>query len=143
MRKRVVITVLGLVIVAGTAVVLLRPWESRVAYHQRGLFEAGRVRWFDRWHDMWNSKRGNPPAWVQRTDRHEKALIDLGYYERRTFVLTNAPPAIAMKSIGTAAGKLIIGPWRIQQSSTTSLTIAGAREDMGVWEHIVREADVR
>ncbi|MCI0745364.1 MAG: hypothetical protein L0Y58_08170 [Verrucomicrobia subdivision 3 bacterium] len=131
-----------LVITACIAVIGLRPWESRVEHHKRALFSAGQTRWFDRVQDVWNSKRGRPPAWVQRTERHETALIELGYFERRTFELTNVTPAIAMQSIGTAAGKMITGPWRIRQASATSLVVAGAREDMALWEHLIRTADV-
>jgi hypothetical protein len=141
-RKRVLIATGLLVVAAFIAAIVLEPWESRVEHHKSALFSAGNPRWFDRVQDAWNRKRGKPPAWVQRTERHEDALIELGYFERRTFVLTNVTPGVAMKSIGTSASKMITGPWRIRHGSTMSVVVSGAREDMAVWEHIIRTADV-
>ena len=129
-----------LLIAGAIAIFILRPWESQVERHKRALLAASDPRWLDRFRDTWNSSRGRPPAWVQRMERHETALIQLGHFERREFFITNIAPADAVQVVGRTASKVLGGgPWRIQ-AGASNLVVTAARADMPLWEELIRKA---
>jgi hypothetical protein len=157
-RRRSAI-ILEAVVIAGGFAALFYPWnESRTEYHIRKYLDAEKEahgqtftqrvgamwrNWIgdssQRWMDM--SNPNNPYA---RMDRHEQALIHLGYLEKREFYLTNiAGRRVAYELQVVASKGLDDQMWRAYsfEPETNKIEVRARRVDMRKWEEMVRKVD--
>jgi hypothetical protein len=139
-RKWIVIAV----VVLGIALVfVLKPKRDPIEYHKRAFLTAHDEGWVER---TWNRLRGGEPRYYARLDKHEKALLKLGYLERREFVVTNISSGNPMEVIGWAASTNIGGIYRITKTADPKskvIIITGLREDMPKWEKLIGELQSR
>jgi hypothetical protein len=155
MRKRVVIAVVLLVIGGGIALLLLlQPPESPVEYHVREYQQAqrkiyGKRTFYETIRDetrMYFGHDTDAGSLAMRMERHEKALLDMGYLEKREFRLTNAPVlTLAVRDLSDLARKELPLDrlWTIGKApqGTNVLMIRAERHDMRKWEEMVRKVD--
>jgi hypothetical protein len=134
-RKRIFIAVVGLAIVGGLYV-LLRPRDT-IEYHKRMFLSAGDESVPTR---LWSQFRGEGSATERRRKKHETALVRLGYFERREFVLTKIAGEDPVHVIGRAAATNIAGIFSITKNPRGDVVIVtGVREDMPSWEKLINE----
>ena len=80
----------------------------------------------------------------ERMEKHEQALIALGYWELRDFYLTNITSKKAAKELRALSGELPkdaeLG--YTDAPETKKLTIRARRIDMPKWAEMVRQVDV-
>jgi len=92
MRKWVVAGLIVVVAIGVGTYLLSQPRRGTVEYHKRKYAEAGMPEWV--------LKKGVPAVlqnlyerrFVREFEFHRSALIELGYLERRLFVVTNRTP---------------------------------------------------
>lgn len=79
-------------------------------------------------------------------EKHEQALIALGYWEFREFYLTNISSKKAEKELRALPGELPKDPtvelWHTDVPETKKIGIRARRIDMPKWEKMVRQVDV-
>jgi hypothetical protein len=147
MRKWVVAGV-ALVVICVIGYFLDRPRLGTVEYHKKQFVKhlnQSRL-------DDWVEKHG--PARFQKfwADRHYKrlffhmdALVELGYLDTRTFIISNSTPKQVARAIvsGSYATTNINRDFSgIQNVGPDSITILGPRDEMQAWGKLIREADV-
>jgi hypothetical protein len=97
MRKRLVIGATAVVVIGVGAYVLTQPKKGTVEWHStRYVALLTEDSWTERLSEMWARLRGRrvalrrPPERVfKELQLHEKALIKLGYFEERRFLVFN------------------------------------------------------
>ena len=151
MRKRIVI---GLIVVAGVAVTLTVfsvPKKGTVEYHKREYLEALYARtWRERIHDRWdrvvlNTDRGysriRSPQEVERIDRHQRALIRLGYLEERIFKASSVPFSNFSYNVDLAVRKKSPPSefWHVGLSGTNELRIVTPKGKMPTVDEVMQE----
>ena len=148
MRKRIVIGVLVVATVIAVVALANRPGENSIEYHKTGYIVArdGRV-WTERLRNVCRGMVGEAPRWqtdMERMNRHERALIKLGYLEERTVVVSNrhAPAIILVLPHPLPFPSDPEMQTRIRAEGRNKLVIVGLRDDMPKWEKLVRDADV-
>lgn len=145
MRKRIVIGALVVIAVGVLVYVRSQLNEKSVEWHRRKFREIDRViygeplTFGDRVGFLWRNLWGKPRDYHGEADRHIRALIELGYAEERTFVVSNRPIS-EIGRVEWARGRnfeiLRIG------RGINTLTIRAAKEDMVAIERLIHEADV-
>jgi hypothetical protein len=126
-----------------------RVWNSQLIKTDYITIDRGRTS-LDRCRDMWNRVRGKPIRWrplseqeLEKLAGHEKALIELGYFERREFCVTNNLIGNLPERIARATGTAITNWfWTLSRGDQSNIVIVvGAREDMPAWEKLVKKID--
>ena len=151
MRKRVVIGVVALVI-GGIAAFVFRPWESPIEYHKRAYLSVrngGGLR--SEMRAIYCHIPGRAYSfhwWKAEANRHQKALVELGYLEERTVVVSNRPS----QDIVGAMHPVTVYDWHGRDSDFEFLSfqvrgpnvvsIIAVKKDAPRWEQAVRDADV-
>jgi hypothetical protein len=158
-RKRIVI---GLIVVTGVVVALAmfsRPRRGTVEYHKRGYELAEREMMGDTWkHRLamrWHKLRGatyspyidmsDPNNPQTRSEMHEQALIDLGYWVKREWDLTNKTAHemvnVLLKPIGGELPNDDTRMWTMHPQ-TNRIGIRSRPAEMSKWEERIRKIDV-
>jgi hypothetical protein len=168
-RKRIVIGLLILSVIGIAAFFFSQPKKGSVEWHKRKYVAALDYQpLVMRAHNLWRGIRGKPDAYVyfyldenerekeRRAviERHQRALIDAGYFERREFPLSNrTADEVLSESYRLVRSEV---QWRrLQQAllvdlpfrwdadrGTNVLIIVAAREDMPTLAETIRKADV-
>jgi hypothetical protein len=158
-RKRVIIGVLAMIGVGVLVFVLSQPKKGSAEYHireyraaereangertlvQRAWYKCGTLLGFNR-----SVGVGDPNNPLVRSETQIKALLDLGYLEKREFYLQNIPRPKAHKALAGLAAKGLPHDrvWRIREDSETYtvLTVEAEPRDLAKWEEMVRKVDV-
>lgn len=157
MRKRIGITLLGIVVIGVSAFVLVRPKPGTVEWHINKCRSAHQqmnapARWRIYAHTAWNLVRmAEGDSFVmeqfEKREKHQRALVKLGYLEEREFVLSNR--AID-DVIGEASRRLGADPrWTRSRPEffdirrgTNMIIIVATHDDMHVVADAIRQADV-
>ena len=145
MRKRKWV-VAGLVLIAiGVGAYLFsQPRRGTIDYHKQKYAELGMPEWV--------LKKGVPAVlqnfyerrFVREFEFHRSALIELGYLERRLFVVTNRTPGEIVDALLMDAQQ---NPQLWEYSGPTprgrnNVEVIAPAEKMTRWEKVIREADV-
>ena len=117
--------------------------QSPLEFHKEKYLEAriGSGDWTDRW-----GRGGEDAASHQRrVDQlrfHQKALLKLGYLQQRVFMISNrAASKVQLSLVGMPAENLQFAT--IEARGANRLVITAVKEDMPLWEDLVRDADVK
>jgi len=161
-RPKITIALIAAAFLASLITWILKSKDLQIAYHKKAYIRAeerllGKQTFGERAEDAWRKALGmepiirsinmadpnNPEA---RRELHEKALLGLGYLEKREFCLTNKGVDDAVKILARVAPKELPKArlWQIGPSETKSnvVMIRAERHDMPKWEKLVREVDV-
>ena len=140
MRKRIVIALSVLAVIGVGGYVLSRPRKGSVEYHKVKLSEGQTS--LDRWiknyspsrvKDYWFRRRG------AQADFHRKALIQLGYFEERVFVLSNCFSDEVIKSLpDTNTNFELTDTFDV---GSTMIKVVGPTNAIRAWEGLIREVD--
>jgi type II secretory pathway component GspD/PulD (secretin) len=131
------------VAVAVAVLVLTGLGERGIEYHKREYLKALRgTTMRDRAHNLflWLAGKRPPSGWPQPSKqalKHENSLIALGYLERREFIVSNRPAAKMV-----LAHRNLPECFRIEQPRANVLVIVAPKDEMPIWEEVVRKADV-
>jgi hypothetical protein len=92
MRKRIVIGLLAIVAVGGLAFFLSQPKKESVEWHKREYLAASKGGLMPRILNLWSRIRGvdhyhHSSEDVDRVEKHQQALIELGYLEQSRIIL--------------------------------------------------------
>jgi hypothetical protein len=152
-------------VVTGAGVYALSQPRS-VQYHRRAYIEeccgrAGTMLWRDTLESI--SPDYSAARHLERIERHESVLLNAGFLEERTFVISNRPPYGAMDSMisgwfgrfrtepmGLAplseGGFLLLAKGhviaRTRTQGSNAVVVVGAKDGMQKWEELAREVDV-
>jgi len=156
-RKRLVTGLLAMAAIGGVAFFVTRPTEGSLQYHLHNYIALQRQieqgTFMERTRNVVNRTVGRN-AYVglsvdhfARLEEHRNALIDLGYLERREFVLSNRSPNHV---IGQHNKLIIADPrWKgrrefldVSARGTNIVVIVARREDMPLSAEAIRQADV-
>jgi len=99
---------------------------------------------------------GKPPGWdyvwkegtEAERSAHQRALIELGFLERREFVLSNQSFKKVLRSssqflaANSSAKKIDTLFWEIPVASSNLIVIIARRKDMPILAEAIRKADV-
>ena len=158
MRKRIVIGLLAVVVIGVVAFFVSQPKKGSVEWHKREYRDVmnqlsgrsvGQRFWRLRRQLTGESVYTDLPADISsRWEFHKQFLLDAGYLEQRAFRLTNA--ATFDPGVMYSAGQKMIPNERMRlslfvpsiQRGTNVVNILGPREDMPIWEEVIRQADV-
>ncbi len=137
---------------------LSQPKKGTLEYHKRGyLAAANGPSISERIKRTGRSIMGKANVFagisgerLNRMRRHQSALIELGFLERRDLVLTNLPHMAPVKQLqwsvfSEATPRIPPDRLRFSQFSVTTaevLTIIAPRQDMPTLEELIRKADV-
>jgi hypothetical protein len=142
-RKRIAIAVVAVLVIAVAAYVVSQPHKGTIDYHKREYLEAlndttlrDRGRHFLGWVARKRPPSGRPEP-SKRLLTHERTLVALGYLERREFIISNRPAAYLILAHPNLPECV-----RIEEPATNILAIVAPRDEMPIWEDIVRKADV-
>ena len=158
MHKRVIIGLLAVVVIGAVVYFVSQPKEGTVEWHLREVKQAEREILGNTWKQhlakRWHKLRGTTyPAYVDmtdpknpqtRSDMHEQALIDLGYWEKRQFNLTNVSAGEVAKILTASSvlsGDKLSQVWLLAPL-TSNLWVRARRVDMPTVAELIREADV-
>ena len=171
-RKRIIIGLLAIVVIGVVAFFVSRPKNESLEHLKGKYVEACSTRLkSDQWRYKWSRLWGEGKPWGtyyrhtrERVVSAERPLIKMNYLEARTFVISRRDPA--------AVGADIIEAWTVRFPNRTpvlsvldtnnfalvalrqseviarlrtagdKLLLVAPREDMPVWEELVRKADV-
>jgi hypothetical protein len=155
MRKRIVIGLVALVIVAGIAALVFRPWESPVEYHKREYVAAWKrlkgqtfVDRAKRFFYQATTGRNRPaPGWSrgdgERVMFHRAELFALGYLRQESFYLTNCVASAMLSS-----PEFVSAQRRAQREFLSVTTQSGSivrviavKEDMPMFVEAVDKAE--
>jgi hypothetical protein len=151
-RKWFVISALVFLIGGGIVVLVFRPWESPIERHKRAYLAVrnggglqGRIRYACSW------ITGRAYAfhwWKAEANRHLEALVELGYLQQYTVVLSNQLPE---RVIATVRGGTIYD-WdgkrpdfeflSLEARQPNLVRIIAIKEDARRWAQLVRDVDV-
>jgi len=157
-RKRIVTGLLILAVLGVVAVVLTRPKEGSIAWHKREYLSAYEGSWEQRAEKGLNRLFGKPtPSWPagrwDLIEKHQRALIELGYLEERKLVLSNRAGNVMAVAANTVRANRSADPGLerlrdthrfifVSAPETNTLVIVAPRDDMPVLVEVIRKADV-
>ena len=153
MRKRIIISLLALAVIGVVAFFVSQPKEGSVEYHKRAYLHArDGSRFFNERRVDWYRISGHRPKFRPQTpdslaemEIHERALIDLGYIDERTFQTEFGAQAAARQLFtafainGTLHRKVIVERpiARIVDFGSNYVVVRCARQDMPKWEAVL------
>jgi hypothetical protein len=151
MRKRILIGAMAAAMIAVAGYLLSLPTKRSVEYHRQEYLKSRQPGLIETWHNRWNVGLGKDRSWThakrrtERGARHRAALVELGYLEQRTLVLTNHVPVdLPWRDAMARAGKTI-PKQRLEfftfKTHMQSITLMAPPEDMDTWDKLVKEMD--
>ena len=147
MRKWIVVALIAALVIAGVLHLLVSgPRSGSMQYHKEQYLKGNTG--VDKW--IQNNAPGVVTAFwfsrkVEHASFHYDALIKLGYFEEREFVLSNRSPKAVLypqrelhRHLTNVSASLVY----IVPGGSNSLTIRAPRDEMGEVEKAVRQFDV-
>ena len=131
----------GALIAFGGGLVRLHTPETPLEFHKEKYLRARNGHWMDGW-TPGGDNGGSHQRRVDHLRFHQNALLKLGYLQQRVFIISNRPASkVQLKLIGMPGDNMQFVT--IEPRGTNRLVIIAVREDMPLWEDLVREGDVK
>ena len=150
MRKRLVIAAIAVVVSGIAAYVLSQPRKGTLEYHQKGFLRANNSWLLAKWLAKPGMSRLNRAYWQYKAERaefHRQGLIELGFLQTRTFVLSNSQPYEVIRQLHTDSGApLLYNPdlayCEFAEASSNCVQAVGTASVMNRCAEVIRSLEL-